>query len=106
MLGLHVRQQRRFKATHLCNFNVIQVIFVGGVQQYTHLRNGEGCVLFLLHEFGDPLAVIELGFGRIIKVRGKLGKGRELAILGKGGTDASGQLLHDLGLGGTTDTGY
>src|SRR5690606_27543502 len=56
-------------------------------------------------QFGDALSVLELRAGCVIEVGGKLGEGRQFAVLGEGQAHTSTELLDDVGLGGTTYTG-
>src|SRR5690606_2655527 len=79
---------------------------LGGVQRYRHVGDRHGRVLLLLHQLGDALTMLELLAGGFVQVRGELGEGRQFTVLGQGGTDATGQLLDDLGLSGTTHAGY
>src|SRR3546814_4353966 len=44
--------------------------------------------------------------GRLVQVRRELGECRQFTVLSQSGTETTGELLDDLGLSGTTHTGY
>src|SRR5690606_2376046 len=83
--------------------HVVQVTLVDGVDRQRLVGDRHRQVLLLLHQLGDALAALELLAGRFVQVRGELGERRQLAVLRQRDTDAAGQLLDDLGLGGATD---
>ncbi len=50
--------------------------------------------------------MLQLLAGSLVQVRSELGECSQFTVLSQSGTDTTGQLLDDLGLGGTTNTGY
>src|SRR5690606_25116119 len=106
VFGVHVRQQGLLEITHLAHLDGLQVALVGGVEDHAHLGHAQGGVLGLLHQLGDPLAVLQLGAGGFVQVGGELGERRQFPVLGEGETDTAAELLDDLGLGRATYPGY
>src|SRR5690606_18996345 len=104
--ALEPGQQSGLQGTDLADLDISQEALLGGVQADRHFRYRHRRVLLLLHQLGNALTMLELLAGRFVQVRGKLGESGQLTVLGQCGTDTTGQLLDDLGLGRTTYPGH
>ncbi len=77
---------------------------VGRGPNHRHLVfRGHWLILGLLEQLDHALAAIELGFGCLVEVAGKLGERREFAILREAQAQRAGDFLHRLGLGVAAD---
>jgi hypothetical protein len=57
----------------------------------------------LLEQLGHAGAAVQLLAGGFVQVGGELRERSQFAVLGQVGTDTAGEVLDDLGLGGTAD---
>src|SRR5690554_6862289 len=104
--ALEPGQQGLFKCTNLLDFHIFQVATFCCIQGNSHLCDGHRCILLLLHQLGDALAVLQLFARGFIQVRCKLGKRSQLTVLGQRRTNTARQTLDQVGLSRTTHTGY
>src|SRR3546814_4584018 len=87
-------------------FRSRQETALGGVQGQGHVGDGHRRVLLLLHQLGNALTMLQLLAGRFVEVGSELRERSQFTVLSQSGTDTTRQLLDDLGLSSTTNTGY
>ena len=75
-------QNRQF-----CDFYILKIALIPGIKQHAHLGNRQWCILLLLHQFGNPLTMLQLRLGGVVEVRGELRERRELAVLCQRGSN-------------------
>jgi hypothetical protein len=63
-------------------------------------------VLGLLEQLGETGTTVEEVAGRGVEVGTELGESGDLTVLGEVELERTGDRLHELGLGGGTDTGH
>src|SRR5690606_16789967 len=94
------------EATDLVDLDVGQEATLSGIQRQRHVGDRHRRVLLLLHQLGNALTMLKLLASGFVQVRSKLGESRQFTVLSQSGTDTTGELLDDLGLSSTTNTGY
>src|SRR5450830_257013 len=103
MAGLQELVQTVFKGQNLLDVDIVQETLVDREQRGTHQRDGQRAVLSLLEQFGHAGTAVELLAGGLVQVGSELREGSQFTVLGQVGTDTTGQILDQLGLGSTTD---
>ena len=104
LVGAEVRKEVRLPLEDLGNGDVVEVTVDTSEDEGNHLVDGHGLVLLLLEELSETLTTVEGLLGGGIEIGTELGEGSNLTVLGEVELERTSELLHDLGLGGGTDT--
>jgi hypothetical protein len=83
VIGPHVGVQPLLEGQQLLLVHVVGEALVDGVESRTHLSHGQRRILGLLEKLRNALAPVQLLACGLVQVRGELGEGRQLTVLGE-----------------------
>ena len=105
VLSLELLSEGLLPSADLVDLDVVEETVDTGVDKRSHDLGGHGGVLGLLEELGKTGTSVEQVSGGSVEIGTELGESGDLTVLGEVELERTGDRLHELGLGGGTDSG-